>query len=85
MILLFIHKYFRFSLNREPVHNVLAWWKDKEKLFPNLAALLCTPATSALSEGVFCVARQIIQAKRSALSQIEVNSLKNRDVTIGNF
>ena len=59
--------------------NPLAWWKDNESVYPNVAMLahcyLAVPATSVPSERVFSTAGDIVTANRSALTTDNVDKL----------
>lgn len=56
--------------------NVFSWWELHKNSFPLLHRLSCivfvTPASSASSERVFSVARNLICARRTALSLNEI-------------
>ena len=65
-----ILEYLALKNIREP--NILIWWKEHEKIFPNLAKLakkfLCITATSGKTESFFSLMGMAIKAKRSTLS-----------------
>ena len=62
----------------------LTWWKENEKLFPNLARMardyLAIPGTSASSERAFSAGRHLVTDFRCSLDHTTVTacmSLKN--------
>lgn len=67
------------SVNVDSESNPLQWWKDHEKMFPNLKNLaqkyLCVPATSSPSERVFSTSGNIVTCHRASLKPDAVDRL----------
>jgi hAT family C-terminal dimerisation region len=59
--------------------NMMQFWRDNNKLFPNLftvaCSVLCIPASSAASERVFSTAGRLLEKRRTSLSPNTVNNL----------
>ena len=59
--------------------NILHWWRDHEKVLPNLSKVakkvLTVPASSAKSERVFSTGGNFVTKKRSRLSPKKVEEL----------
>ena len=65
--------------DREGTFDVLSWWKEHSKEFPNLSrvarSILCIPASSAPSERDFSTAGFVIQERRTQLDPETVDDI----------
>lgn len=62
-----------------PYEDILQWWAERAAKYPNLSravcAILCTPASSATSDGAFSAAGFTINKRRCSLSPETSNFL----------
>ncbi|KIL71295.1 hypothetical protein M378DRAFT_64807, partial [Amanita muscaria Koide BX008] len=65
--------------DRERVNDVLAWWKEKQDVFPRLSRMAmdyqCVPATSVDVERAFSQGRILLSHIRNRLSAESTRSL----------
>jgi hypothetical protein len=69
----------RVSASLSATIDLLPWWRENEKVFPNVAKvarrLLCVPASSAASERSFSVAGLTVSQRRAALDPETVHNI----------
>jgi len=67
-----VDEYLQLKLGREPVQDVLQWWRAKTDKFPHLSILarqvFAIPASSAASERNFSSAGRVFDKRRTNLS-----------------
>lgn len=71
--------YIDFKTPKDDAFDVLAWWSEHARLFPNIAhiarSVLAIPASSAASERDFSCAGYVIQERRSQLKPSTVDDI----------
>lgn len=71
--------YIDYKTPKEDSFDVLSWWREHERLFPNVAhiarSILSIPASSAASERDFSCAGYVIQERRSQLRPSTVDDI----------
>lgn len=69
----------RFNSLKEEVSDVLAFWRQHQCNYPQLAqiakVILCKPATSAKSESAFSVAGALISKKRASIDPLRAQKV----------
>jgi hypothetical protein len=69
----------RVSASLSATIDLLPWWRENEKVFPNVAKvarrLLCVPASNAASERSFSVAGLTVSQRRAALDPETVDNI----------